>query len=344
FRRIETDEGERYVAWHRPDHRVLGIVAPFFARRFTDMHWTIMTPQESATWVGTRLAFGPGVPASEAPGADDLDEMWRTYYRSIFNPARIKLQAMRREMPVRYWATLPETQILPEMLAEAPQRLAEMLRHAGPAARPTAEFLPAARDLDSLRTAAAACEACDLCRRATQTVFGRGPSAARMMIVGEQPGDEEDLAGEPFVGPAGQVLRGALRQARIDPDEIYLTNAVKHFHWEPRGKRRMHKRPPWRAVAACQDWLAAEVAAVRPSVLVCLGVTAAQAALGRDSRLLKVRGQPLPSRWAANTMLTWHPAAILRAASAEHRQRLERELVAHLRVAAAVAAGNVGEA
>ncbi|HYO24682.1 MAG TPA: TIGR03915 family putative DNA repair protein, partial [Lacipirellulaceae bacterium] len=117
FRRIETDEGERYVAWHRPDHRVLGIVAPFFARRFTDMHWTIMTPQESATWDGRRLALGPGVPASEAPGADALDDLWRTYYRSIFNPARIKLQAMRREMPVRYWATLPETEILPEMLA-----------------------------------------------------------------------------------------------------------------------------------------------------------------------------------------------------------------------------------
>jgi probable DNA metabolism protein len=337
FRRIETPEGERYVAWHRSDHRVLRIIAPFFARRFTDMQWMILTPEESATWDGEHLSFGPGVPASEAPSGDALDEMWRTYYRSIFNPARIKLNAMRREMPVRYWATLPETRILPEMLAEAPARVAEMLKHAAPPARQTAEFLPTARDLASLAAAAARCEGCELCRRATQTVFGRGPAKARLMLVGEQPGDEEDLRGEPFVGPSGQLLRELTTAAGIAWEQAYLTNAVKHFHWEPRGKRRLHKRPPWKSVAACQDWLEAEVQTVQPRVIVCLGVTPAQAVLGRDSRQLRERGKLLEGRWG-RTLVTWHPAAILRAATPEHRAELHAELIAHLQTASAAAA------
>lgn len=336
FRRIETEDGERFVAWHRPDHRILRLVAPFFSRRFKPMRWTILTPAESATWDGDTLEYGPGAPASAAPLADDLDELWRSYYRSIFNPARIKLPMMRREMPVRYWAALPETQILPEMLAEAPARVASMLKHASPTthAVSTAEFLPEARDLHSLAIAAANCRGCDLCTQATQTVFGRGPAGARLMLVGEQPGDEEDRRGEPFVGPAGQILSEAIASSGLAREDIYLTNAVKHFHWEPRGKRRLHKKPPSRAISACRPWLEAEIASVKPRVLVCLGVTAAQAVLGLDTRALKLRGVPFASEWCDLTMITWHPAAVLRARTNDDHNRLRSELEEHLRVAA----------
>jgi uracil-DNA glycosylase len=335
FRQIVTKDGERFVAWHRPDHRILRLVAPFFSRRFKSMRWSILTPDESVSWEGESLQYGPGAPASAAPSADDLDEMWRSYYRSIFNPARIKLPMMRREMPVRYWATLPETQILPEMLAEAPARVASMLKHAGPTTRTVsaAEFLPEARDLNSLAMAAANCRGCDLCTQATQTVFGRGPAGAKLMLVGEQPGDEEDRRGEPFVGPAGQILSEALAASGLDREDVYLTNAVKHFHWEPRGKRRLHKKPPSRAIAACRPWLEAELACVKPRVLVCLGVTAAQAVLGRDTRALKLRGAPFVSEWCDLTMITWHPAAVLRARSSDERNRLRCELEGHLRLA-----------
>ncbi|WP_428307711.1 UdgX family uracil-DNA binding protein [Lacipirellula sp.] len=336
FRRIETEDGEQFVAWHRPDHRILRLVGPFFSRRFKSMRWTILTPDESASWDGAALTYGPGAPASAAPSADDLDEMWRSYYRSIFNPARIKLAMMRREMPVRYWAALPETQIIPEILAEAPARVAAMLKYgaSGTRAVSAAEFLPEARDLESLARAAAGCRGCELCERATQTVFGRGPSTARLVLVGEQPGDQEDRHGEPFIGPAGEVLNHALVTAGLARDEVYLTNAVKHFHWEPRGKQRLHKKPPSRAISACRPWLEAEMTAVAPRVLVCLGVTAAQAVLGRDTRALKTRGVPFASEWCERTIITWHPAASLRARTDEERRRIARELAEHLRVAA----------
>jgi uracil-DNA glycosylase len=335
FRRVAAEEGERFVAWHRPDHRIVRLVAPFFSRRFKSMAWSILTPDESVHWDGATLEYAPGAPASAAPAGDELDAMWRSYYRSIFNPARIKLAAMRREMPVRYWAALPETKILPEMLAEAPARVADMLKYAsnGVRARSAAEYLPEARDLRSLAMAAAGCRGCELCTQATQTVFGRGPAGARLMLVGEQPGDEEDRSGEPFVGPAGEVLNEALASAGVRREEVYLTNAVKHFHWEPRGKKRLHKKPPSRAVSACKPWLAAELSAVQPRVVVCLGVTAAQALLGRDTRALKVRGVPFVSEASERTIITWHPAAVLRARTSEECDRLRQELAEHLRLA-----------
>jgi probable DNA metabolism protein len=333
FRKLTDDDGDHFVAWHRPDHRVVRIVAPFFSRRFTDMRWTIFTPDESAAWDGDHVSYAAGIPAAETPQGDELDGMWRTYYRSIFNPARIKLKAMRREMPARYWPALPETKALPDMLAEAPARLAEMLRHSRSATSTVQSLLPTQRDLPSLHAAAQACMACDLCRNATQTVFGRGPSNAQIMLVGEQPGDEEDRRGEPFVGPAGQLLRQSVAAAGLSWDELYVTNAVKHFHWEPRGERRLHKRPPARAISACRDWLAAEAAAVQPRVIVALGSTAAQAIFGRDSRLVRQRGVNLRCDWSPNALYSWHPSAVLRASSKEEQNRIARDLVDHLRIA-----------
>jgi uracil-DNA glycosylase family protein len=189
--------------------------------------------------------------------------------------------------------------------------------------------------LTSARLAARACRACDLYKRATQTVFGEGPARARVMMVGEQPGDAEDLAGHPFVGPAGQLLDRALAEAGIDRKIVYLTNVVKHFKWEPRGKRRIHARPNGAEIAACRPWLETEIALVKPRVLVCLGATAAQALLGRAFRVSRQRGTFVASPLAPRVTATVHPSSILRAPDDESRRAEMRQLVRDLtRVAA----------
>lgn len=176
-----------------------------------------------------------------------------------------------------------------------------------------ARFLPAEITLGALCASAAGCTACDLYRQASQTVFGEGPETARLMLVGEAPGDREDLSGRPFVGPAGQLLDRCLAAAGIDRAEAYLTNAVKHFKWEPRGKRRIHVKPNAREIRACRPWLEAEIAAIAPEVLVCLGATAAQALLGADFRVTRDRGRFVQSALAPYVTATVHPSALLRA-------------------------------
>jgi uracil-DNA glycosylase family protein len=176
-----------------------------------------------------------------------------------------------------------------------------------------AMFIPKRRTLPVLQTAVQSCEGCDLYRYANQAVFGEGPSAARIVFVGEQPGNEEDLQGHPFVGPAGTIFNRALDDASIDRAETYVTNAVKHFKFEERGKRRLHKKPRASEVRACQPWLEAEIELIKPRVIVCLGATAAQTMFGSSFRLTKQRGVPLPHPWAPNVVATIHPSAILRA-------------------------------
>ena len=197
-----------------------------------------------------------------------------------------------------------------------------------------ADFLPPRLSLGALREAAAGCRACPLWRTGTQTVFGEGLRRARLLLVGEQPGDREDEAGRPFVGPAGRLLDEALVEAGIDRADAYVTNAVKHFKWEPRGKRRIHQKPNASEVAACRPWLDAELAVVRPQVLVCLGATAAQALLGRGIRVTRDRGRPLESPLAPVTIATVHPSSILRAPDDESRRRERSLFVDDLRVAA----------
>ncbi len=189
----------------------------------------------------------------------------------------------------------------------------------------------------TLKAAAQACRGCDLYKRATQVVFGSGPRDGRVMLVGEQPGDQEDRHGEPFVGPAGAVLHKALEEAGIPRDSAYLTNAVKHFSWEPRGKRRIHKKPRASEIKACRPWLEAELRAVKPAVVVCLGATAAQALLGAQFKLTQQRGQVLPSALAERVVATIHPSAVLRAPDSEGRRAAYDSLVADLTVAAKVA-------
>ncbi len=190
------------------------------------------------------------------------------------------------------------------------------------------------RTLTELRKEAAECRACPLWEHATQTVFGAGPARATVMFVGEQPGDQEDRQGAPFVGPAGRILDDALAQAGIDRSAAYVTNAVKHFKWTARGKRRIHAKPSWSELAACRPWLEAELAAVKPRVLVCLGATAAQSLLGRDFRVTKQRGKWVDSDLAEHVTATIHPSAILRAG--DDREREMAAFVEDLRLVASV--------
>ena len=203
-----------------------------------------------------------------------------------------------------------------------------------PPDRSACDFLPPRRTLKSLRDAARDCRGCDLYANATQAVFGSGPRSARIVLVGEQPGNDEDLAGEPFVGPAGRVLDEALAAAGIARKDAYVTNVVKHFKWEPRGKRRIHSKPSAREIAACSPWLGAELAALEPVVLVCLGATAAQAMFGRDFGLTKQRGRVLPTPLAEHAVATLHPSAVLRQPDPESRRRAMRDLIADLKVVA----------
>jgi DNA polymerase len=192
-------------------------------------------------------------------------------------------------------------------------------------------FLPARLSLKALREAAEHCEGCDLYKRATQAVFGEGPKNANVMLVGEVPGDEEDKQGHPFVGPAGRLLDEALEEAGLAREEVYVTNAVKHFRWEARGKRRLHKKPTTRQIEACKPWLHAELLVVKPEVIVCLGATAAQALLGRDFRITKHRGKFFASEHAAWITATFHPSAVLRAPSPEDREQKRADFVNDLR-------------
>jgi uracil-DNA glycosylase len=197
-----------------------------------------------------------------------------------------------------------------------------------------AAFVPEKHDLSSLREAAQYCEGCPLFANATQTVFGEGPARADVVMVGEQPGDVEDRRGKPFVGPAGRLLDQLMEEAGIPRQRVYVTNAVKHFKWTPRGKRRLHSKPSSREIFACRPWLEAELAAIRPDLLVLLGATAAQSLLGPQFRITRHRGQPMESEWARWTMATYHPSALLRAMDQPEGEQLRDDFLADLKLVA----------
>lgn len=312
---------DNYIAWYAPDHHILSRAASFFRDRFRSMQWAILTPDASVSWEGANLTWGPGVPRHTQPQSDEYEAMWRTYYAAIFNPARINPALMRQHMPARFWPQLPEAELIPGLLAEASSRVGAMIAPAR-----------IIGSLPMLRDQAKTCTACDLCGPATQTVFGEGPEDAELVLVGEQPGDQEDLVGRPFIGPAGSVLDAALVAAGIARERVYLTNAVKHFRFEPRGKQRIHQRPTADHVRACKPWLGAELEQLRPRVIVCLGSTAAQAIINSRFKVRDQRGIVIATRWSENVLATHHPAAILRVDDAQ-RSTYEAELVADLRLA-----------
>ena len=309
--------GDWYVAWFEPEHHIVERNSAFFVDRFASMRWSILTPDRCAHWDGASLSITEGVPRSEAPADDAIEPLWIRYYSHIFNPARVKTRAMKAEMPKKYWKNLPEAAVIPALLNEAPGRVGDMIAKSDIKREDPADWRPAPASqgagLEVLRAEAAGCTACPLYKNATQTVFGEGPPDAALVFVGEQPGDSEDLEGRAFVGPAGQLLDRALEEAGVDRGVAYVTNAVKHFKWEPRGKRRIHQKPSARDVAACRPWVAAELRAIKPRVLVCLGATAAQSVLGSAVRVMRDRGTVVSSEFCEQTLITMHPSALLRA-------------------------------
>lgn len=332
FRKVNCEEGERFVAWYEPEHRTLDANGKFFVDRFGSMRWAILTPDASLVWDLEKLEIGPGVPRSralqESPGAPDagLEDLWRLYYRTIYNPARMKLSAMRAQLPVSRWKNLPEAQAIAELVRTSRGRVQQM---ADAQPRAASDFIPLNANLAVLRDAVRQCGACELCRRATQPVWGEGDPQARIMLVGEQPGDEEDLAGRPFVGPAGQVLNQAMADAGLERAEMYLTNAVKAFKFEERGKRRIHQTPRAREISTCRPWLIAEIELVKPTMIVCLGANAAQSVLGRKVQIGAERGKLLV-HGTSPVIVTYHPSAILRVPEKAMQQELYSLLVSDL--------------
>lgn len=351
FREIADEAGAYFIAWYDPDHHIVPAIAAFFVNRFTNMRWSILTPCASMHWDGAALAIGPGARREDAPAEDAREEDWRVYYASIFNPARLNLAAMQREMPKKRWRNLPEASLIAPLTRSAEARTRDMVRaeptqakrRAGVAhaalARSEANEVAARRETpSSLSEIAAAldhCRACPLWRDATQGVPGEGPRSADIVFVGEQPGDQEDLQGKPFVGPAGKVFDRALAQAGVDRKRVYVTNAVKHFKHEPRGKKRLHKRPNVSEVEACRWWLTHELKLIKPKLVVALGATAARSVLNHTGALGSVRGKILASAEGFDTLPTIHPSALLRTPDENEREMAYAAFVADLRKAAA---------
>ena len=347
--RPEADGAPRFVAWFEPAHDVLAQVAQHFVARMGRSSWMIATPDASVVWDGETLHHtGPLLrSASEfTDAADDAGEaLWLTYYRSIFNPARLNAKLLASHIPSRFWKNLPEGSVVPEMVSQAAagarrtgqfeavgQRRGSTIPIAADKAQPQRET-PSTLDQ---------CRRCELWQHATQAVGGAGPQRARLMLVGEQPGDQEDLAGAPFVGPAGQLLDRMILDAGLDRQKIYLTNAVKHFKWEPRGKRRLHKTPAQREVEACRYWLDQELAHAQPDVVVALGSTALKAVLGSGSVALKDHvGTPIrhDGRWVVTV---YHPSYVLRLPDAAAKAQARAVIVDGLKLAQRLMAGEGG--
>ena len=319
FREVEDEQGARFVAWFEPDNHIVRREAGFFVRRFANMRWTIMTPELTVSWDGKALSESSGATRKDAPDGDPVEETWKTYYASIFNPARVKVKAMTKEMPKKYWKNMPETALIGGLLAGAQAREAAMIDASAAQPRPTNIQSTWA----ALRNEAATCTRCDLYQCATQTVFGEGPLDARIVFVGEQPGDQEDLAGRSFVGPAGELFDAALEAAGIERSTTYVTNAVKHFKFVLRGKRRIHSKPDTSEIDACRWWINQERALIRPRLTVALGVTAARSLTGKTVTISKARDAPLTLADGGECWVTVHPSFLLRLPDPDAR-RTER--------------------
>lgn len=339
FKSIADASGlERFVAWFEPEHYVLERVAPFFVRRFTGMMWAIVTPYRSVFWDGESLEFGPGGHKADVPAEDAMEGAWKSYFASIFNPARLKMAMTKSEMSVKYWRNLPEAELIPSLVRGAKAAEAEMIeRQAGtPSSRHVRHVEEVVPEVE-VTSLAAAREAIDECRRcplyeiATQAVFGEGPAHAEVMFVGEQPGEQEDLAGKPFVGPAGKVFDAAMAEAGVDRERAYVTNAVKHFKFVPRGKKRLHQRPNMGEVKACKFWLDLEREFVKPKLIVALGATAVASLAGSGTTLSSVRGKVTELADGTRMFAMVHPSYLLRMPDRAEAERERARFVADLR-------------
>jgi probable DNA metabolism protein len=315
FRRVAENGRERFVAWFEPEHHILDAAAPFFVDRFRALDWTILTPAGSLRWDGGQLIPGPPARREDAPASDAFEAGWIGYYESAFNPARVNPEMMRAEMPKKYWRNLPEAAAIPDLIRGAPARAREMIEKeaAMPQRRDPARAVAALgdqapADLAALNRLIAASE--PMVEGGTRAVLGEGPIGAPIAFVGEQPGDQEDLQGRPFVGPAGQMFDRALAEAGIDRDAVYVTNAVKHFKFVPKGGRRIHAKPTVGEIKHYRWWLGLELGFVAPRLTVALGVTALTALSGRALPLGANRG---PAEFETGPgFVTVHPSYLLR--------------------------------
>lgn len=339
FRKVgEADGRERFAAWFEPQHHIGRAVAGFFRDRFTGMDWLIVTPEVSIAWDGKALTEGPGGDRSAVPGEDAVEAEWRTYYASIFNPARVKTQAMKKEMPVLYWRNLPEAALIPGLVRQAEGRVERMIEATPkPAAIAVAPAAPDRRfaSLEALYEALRREDEAPSSGFSDRIVPGEGPAHAPLLFVGEQPGDEEDHQGRPFVGPAGQLLDACLAEAGIDRGRAFLTNAVKRFKFTLRGKRRLHATPNAHDIAHYRWWLAEEIRLVSPVAVVALGSTALHALTGRKQALGPVRGAPM-ELGERRLLVTVHPSYLLRLPDEQARVIERGRFVRELRVAAAL--------
>jgi uracil-DNA glycosylase len=342
--RSNPEMGTLHVAWFEPEHHIVEALAPFFARRFSRMRWAILTPECSVEWNGGQLRFGPGGNAEDVPPADADAQLWLSYYERTFKPARLgpqvkpqaealpppppatheehpaaPAQRMPFVMPIRL-LRVDEADAAPATQASRSKRPVEPTNPSQPAAPAKPGIVEVIRSHAALQRATNRCRECPIGEHATQSVCGEGPRKAGIMLVGEQPGSQEDLAGKPFVGPAGQLLDRALAQLGIHRDKVFVSNAVKHFKYELRGKRRIHKTPTQREIAACSHWLEDEIAMVQPTLLVALGATAARSLLGRAVPVMAHRGQILEREDGRKVLITLHPSALLRVPPPDREQ------------------------
>ena len=335
----------RFVAWFEPMHDVLPRVSAHFARRMGKTSWLIATPHATAVWDGKTLLQGPPSATGPLDVEDEGEQLWLAYYRSTFNPARLNTHAMELHMPVRYWKNMPEAILIPDLISRAAagaQRIGQtesVGARRGVQVHVTADMAqPDRAEVSALQ----ACQRCTLWCHATQAVPGIGPRDARIMLVGEQPGDQEDLAGVPFVGPAGQLLDQALQQAGMERRDIYVTNAVKHFKWEPRGKRRLHKTPAQLEIDACMFWLEQEIEQQQPDIIVALGSTALKSLLKSHKVTLNTMlGQTI--RQERHVIVpTYHPSFVLRVMDEQQQRAAFEEMVRALSLARSLTAHESG--
>jgi len=344
FREIGAPNAPRrsFAAWFEPTHHTVEPTADFFVRRFSDMDWRILTPDVSAIFENGKLTFQEGHPKPDLP-EDAGEQLWITYFQNIFNPARLMVKAMQSEMPKKYWKNMPEAAFIPQMIAEAPAR-ARAMAEAAPTLPPVRmdrvqaqlSAFDSAWDgpMEELPSAIRACTRCPLHCHATQAVPGEGPRDADLMVVGEQPGDQEDLAGRPFVGPAGQMFDRVAAEAGLDRETAFITNAVKHFKFTARGKRRIHQRPETPEIDQCRWWMNAEVAQVQPKLILAMGATAAQSLTGKGTGILKRRGTIEAGPEGIPVLITLHPSYLLRVPDPARREEAEAQFRSDLAMAA----------
>ena len=353
FREVGEPPDTRFAAFFEPTYFIEELTAAFFVDRYASMDFTIVTPRRTIDWSNRRLTFAPGGARADVPEEDGFSEAWNLYYRSIFNPARLMTKAMLKEMPKKYWANMPETRQIPGLIHAAESRVSNFIeapaqspppRHDRLAARRAANvFAPGtgaapAASIASLRVQAKICQRCGLHANATQTVFGEGPEQARIIFVGEQPGDREDILGRPFVGPAGAVFDEGLAQAGIERSQCYITNAVKHFKSEPRGKRRIHKTPNASEAEKCKWWLTRELELVQAPLIVTLGATALHAVAGGKEKLGSWRGELRTLGDGKRLFATIHPSYLLRIPDARQASEERARFFAEMREAARLTA------